>query len=317
MSDERPSQSLAALAPIGDSSAGEVAIELREVSKRFGQVQALQQISFTIPHGQIVAILGPNGSGKTTAISLMLGLRRPTAGQVRLFGHNPRNRHVRARCGVMLQESGVPFALTVRELIALFRSYYPHPLPIDRVLAMADLPRQASLAAGLLSGGQRQRLYFALAICGDPDVLFLDEPTAALDIEMRQAFWHQIRDFVREGKTIVLTTHYLEEADALADRIMILNHGRILADDSPGVLKAQVAQRRVSFDVEAALTPDIFADLPVYSLEIAQSHVALLTPKPEAVMRHLFNQGINLNNLEVVGAGLEEAFITLTQQKAS
>src|SRR5579859_6434212 len=292
-------------------------VELRGASKRFGSVEALRDVSFSVRRGEVVALLGPNGAGKTTAISIMLGLRQPTTGTARLLGLDPRDRQARSQCGVMLQDSGVPMTLSVRELIELFRGYYPHPLPVARVVEMADLGGKANTRAGLLSGGQRQRLYFALAICGDPDVLFLDEPTAALDIEMRQAFWHQIRDFVREGKTIVLTTHYLEEADALADRIMILNHGRILADDSPGVLKAQVAQRRVSFDVEAALTPDIFADLPVYSLEIAQSHVALLSPKPEAVMRHLFNQGINLNNLEVVGAGLEEAFITLTQQKAS
>jgi ABC-2 type transport system ATP-binding protein len=263
----------------------------------------------------VVAILGPNGSGKTTAISLMLGLRRPTGGQVRLFGHHPRDRRARARCGVMLQESGVPLTLTVRELITLFRSYCPHPLPVDRVLSMAELSKQAALAAGTLSGGQRQRLYFALAICGNPDVLFLDEPTASLDIEMRQAFWSQIQGFVREGKTIVLTTHYLDEADALADRIIILDHGRILADDAPAVLKSQVAQKRVSFDATTTLDAKVFTDVPVYRLEIAQHHITLLTPQPEVVVRHVFHEGIDLNNLEVVGASLEEAFLTLTQRK--
>ena len=314
MLDEQPPKTLAASA-LRVSATGETAIELREVSKRFGQVQAVDHLSFVVPQGQVVALLGPNGSGKTTTISLMLGLRRPSSGEVLLFGQQPRDRRARSRCGVMLQESGVPLTLTVRELIALFSSYYPNPLPLQRVLEMAELTRQASSAAGTLSGGQRQRLYFALAVCGNPDVLFLDEPTTALDVEMRQVFWSQMQELVREGKTLVLTTHYLEEADALAERILIIDHGRILADDTPTALKAQVAQKRVSFDVAAPLDPQFFDTLPVYQVQITHEHVTLLTPQPEVVLRHLFTQGVELTHLEVVGAGLEEAFLTLTQRK--
>ena len=176
------------------------AIELQNASKSFGDIQALQQVSFTIPHGQVVALLGPNGAGKTTAISLMLGLRRPSHGQVRLLGHDPRDRWVRSRCGIMLQESGVPLNLTVSETITLFRSYYGHPLPLAQVLEMASMKKKAAASIGSLSGGQRQRLYFALAICGDPDILFLDEPTAGLDVEARHRFWEQISMFVKQGR---------------------------------------------------------------------------------------------------------------------
>ncbi len=185
------------------------AIELQTVSKSFGTVQALHEVNFAIPQGQVVALLGPNGAGKTTAISLMLGLRRPSHGQVSLLGLDPRDRRARSRCGIMLQESGVPLTLTVRETITLFRSYYPHPLPLAQILEMAGLKKKAAAPVGSLSGGQRQRLYFALAICGDPDVLFLDEPTAGLDVEARHSFWDQFRTFVQQGKTILYGVIFL------------------------------------------------------------------------------------------------------------
>ena len=194
-------------------------------------------------------MLGPNGAGKTTAISIMLGLRAPTTGQARLLGLDPHDLRARSGCGVMLQESGVPMSLTVRELVTLFRSYYPTPLPAEQVITMAGLEEKAKARAGTLSGGQRQRLYFALAVCGDPAVLFLDEPTASLDVEARRAFWAQMRGFVQAGKTVLLTTHYLEEADALADRVVVIDHGRVIADATPAAIKARVAGKRVSFDL--------------------------------------------------------------------
>ena len=292
------------------------AIELQNASKSFGVVQALQHVSFAIPQGQVVALLGPNGAGKTTAISLMLGLRRPSHGQVRLLGRDPRDRRVRSRCGIMLQESGVPLNLTVRETITLFRSYYPHPLPLTRVLEMAGLKKKAAAQVGSLSGGQRQRLYFALAICGDPDVLFLDEPTAGLDVEARHRFWEQIRTFVQQGKTILLTTHYLEEADALAERIIVIDHGQVRADASPAALKAQVANNRVAFDVSEPLQPEFFAQLPVQQLELGEHHVSLLTPQLETVLRAVFTQPVEITNLVITGASLEEAFFHLTQDQS-
>jgi ABC-2 type transport system ATP-binding protein len=292
------------------------AIELQNTSKSFGVVQALQHVSFAIPQGQVVALLGPNGAGKTTAISLMLGLRRPSHGQVRLLGRDPRDRRVRSRCGIMLQESGVPLNLTVRETITLFRGYYPRPLPLAQVLEMASLKKRAAASVGSLSGGQRQRLYFALAICGDPDVLFLDEPTAGLDVEARHHFWEQIRAFVQQKKTILLTTHYLEEADALAERIILIDHGQVRADASPAALKARVANNHVVFDVSEPLPTEFFAQLPVQQLELGEHHVSLLTPQLETVLRALFTQPVEITNVTITGASLEEAFFHLTQDQS-
>ena len=191
-------------------------VELIAARKRYGAIEALQGVDLCIRPGEVVALLGPNGAGKTTTISLMLGLRRPTSGSALLFGLDPTDRRARSRVGVMLQESGVMGVLTVRETIRLFRSYYPHPLPLGEILALAGLEEVAHQRVARLSGGQRQRLYFALAICGDPEALFLDEPTAGMDVEARRTFLAGMRTASSAGKTIVLTTHYLEEADALA-----------------------------------------------------------------------------------------------------
>ena len=307
------------LAAAGDRAErpGAPVVELQAVSKRFGAVEALREVSFAVRPGEVVALLGPNGAGKTTAISVMLGLRRPTSGEVRLLGMDPHDRRARSRCGVMLQESGVPMTLTVRELLDLFRSYYPDPLPTAQVIAMADLADKAGARAGNLSGGQRQRLYFALAVCGNPEVLFLDEPTAGLDVEARRDFWGQIRGFVQAGKTILLTTHYLEEADALADRIVVIAHGRLIADATPAALKARTAGKRVSFDLGQPLDESVFAGLPVQRLELAPHHVTLLTSEPETVLRALFARGVELHNLEVVGASLEEAVLELTENQGA
>jgi len=184
-------------------------MEIEGARKRYGNLEALGGVDLVIGPGEVVALLGPNGAGKTTSISLMLGLRRPTAGRVRLFGLDPDDRRARSRCGVMLQESGVPSMLTVRELVDLFRAYYPRPLPTERAIALAGLGDKAGARVGTLSGGQRQRLYFALAVCGDPEVLVLDEPTVGMDVEARHAFLDAIRRLADERRTIVLTTHYL------------------------------------------------------------------------------------------------------------
>jgi ABC-2 type transport system ATP-binding protein len=296
---------------------GAPVVELLAVSKRFGTVEALREASFAVRPGEVVALLGPNGAGKTTAISIMLGLRRPTSGQVRLLGMDPHDRRVRSRCGVMLQESGVPLTLTVRELVDLFRSYYPAPLPTAQIIAMADLADKSGARAGSISGGQRQRLYFALAVCGDPVVLFLDEPTAGLDVEARRDFWGQIRGFVQAGKTILLTTHYLEEADALADRIVVIAQGHVIADATPAALKARTAGKRVSFDLGQPLDESAFAGLPVQRLELTPHHVTLLSPEPETVLRALFARGAALHNLEVIGATLEDAVLDLTEHQGA
>src|SRR5207253_11133648 len=182
--------------------------------------------------GEVVAMLGPNGAGKTTSISLLLGLRKPTSGKALLFGLEPTHLLARSRVGVMLQESGVPQMLKVREIVDLFRSYYPKPLPRDRAIAMAGLEEKTNALVKELSGGQRQRLYFALAVCGDPQVLFLDEPTVGMDVEGRRRFLEEIGALATKGRTVVLTTHYLEEADQLARRVIVIDHGRVIADST-------------------------------------------------------------------------------------
>ncbi len=290
--------------------------ELLNASKRYGQVQALQDVSLAIDPGEVVAMLGPNGAGKTTSISLMLGTRKPTSGAARLFGMSPRDLRARSRIGVMLQESGVPGMLKVEEIVDLFSSYYPAPLPVSESIAMAGLQEKAKTLVKDLSGGQRQRLYLALAVCGNPDVLFLDEPTVGLDIEGRRRFLEEIGELAARGRTVILTTHYLEEADQLARRVIVIDRGRIIADSTPTAIKARVAGKRITFSTAQPLSESQLAGLPLTAQQIDDHRVRLLTNDPENVLRELFRRGVDINDLEVAGADLEEAFVALTQHGA-
>jgi len=211
--------------------------QLANVTKRFGTTTALDGITFSIEPGQLVALLGPNGAGKTTAVRLLLGLCTPDSGIARVFGANPRDAANRVRTGAMLQVARVPETLRVREHIELFSSYYPDPMPLDEVIVAAGLQGIENKNFGDLSGGQKQRLLFGLAICGNPDFIALDEPTVGLDVEARRALWKQIRAFVARGKSVLLTTHYLDEADALADRVIVIDHGRVVAQGTPSEIK--------------------------------------------------------------------------------
>src|SRR5450432_21384 len=210
-------------------------------TKNYGPVQALLDFNFEVRAGELVALLGPNGAGKTTAIKLLLGLATPSRGKVSVFGGDPSSTATHTRVGAMLQVGRVPETLRVWEHIDLFSSYYPNPLPLAETLAIAGLEDLRNRKFGVLSGGQKQRVLFALAICGNPDLLFLDEPTVGLDVEARRALWARIRGFVDRGKTVLLTTHYLEEADALARRIVVINHGRVVAEGSPAEIKTRGA----------------------------------------------------------------------------
>ncbi len=290
------------------------AVELIDAHKRYGSVEAVKGVNVAIHPGELVAMLGPNGAGKTTSINLMLGLRKPTSGRARLFGLDPDDRRARSRCGVMLQDSGVPDTLTVRELVELFTSYYPHPMSPDRAIGLAGLDQQAKRQAGKLSGGQRQRLYFALAVCGDPELIFFDEPTVGMDVESRRSFLDSIREFGREGKTIVLTTHYLEEADELAERVIVIDRGVVIADASPAEIKSHVVGRRVSFTTSQPLSEGDLRGLPYSRLDLDRNRVRLFSNAPEAVLRELFSRGVEIRDLQVVGADLEEAFLALTTE---
>jgi len=261
-------------------------------------------------------MLGPNGAGKTTSISLMLGTRKPTSGTARLFGMNPRDIRARSRIGVMLQESGVPGMLRVREMVDLFSTYYPAPLQVSEAIEMAGLQEKTKTLVKDLSGGQRQRLYLALAVCGNPDVLFLDEPTVGMDVEGRRRFLEEIGDLGARGRTVILTTHYLEEADQLAQRIIVIDRGRIVADATPAAIKARVAGKRVTFTTPQTLSESQLAGLPLNARQIDDHRARLLTNEPETVLRELFRRGVEIHDLEVSGADLEEAFVAMTQHGA-
>lgn len=288
-----------------------VAAQLVAATKKYGAVEALKGVSLDIELGDVVAMLGPNGAGKTTSISLLLGLRKPTSGKALLFGLDPTDLDARSRVGVMLQESGIPAMLKVREIVDLFRCYYAKPMASDRAIAMAGLEEKAGALVKELSGGQRQRLYFALAVCGDPEVLFLDEPTVGMDVEGRRSFIDRIAEFANLGRTVVLTTHYLEEADQLAKRVIVIDRGVVIADASPQEIKSKVAGKRVRFTAPTLTDKDL-EGLPITTSTISDQKVQLLTNQPETVLRELFRRAIEISDLEVSGADLEDAFISLT-----
>ncbi len=285
--------------------------ELRNVSKRFGSIVALDDISLEIHRGEVVALLGANGAGKTTAVRMLLGLARPNAGTALVFGKDPLVSANRMRTGAMLQIGKVPETLRVTEHIELFSSYYPNPLPMSDVLRLAGLEGLERRLFGELSGGQKQRVLFALAICGNPDLLILDEPTLGLDVETRRAMWAQVRDFVNGGGSVLLTTHHLEEADALAHRIIVIDRGRVLTVGTPDDIKRRAASRRIRCTTAVPLhTLRLLPD--VAAVSESGDLVEILTSNPEAVTRVLLDRDHTLSNLEVTNAGLEEAFLALT-----
>jgi ABC-2 type transport system ATP-binding protein len=285
--------------------------ELRRAVKRYGAVTALDGIDFAVRPGEVVALLGPNGAGKTTAVQLLLGLVRASEGEARLFGLDPRKPEARMRTGAMLQISKVPETLKVKEHLHLISSYYPHPLPQREVMAAAGLDGLENRLFGKLSGGQKQRVLFALALCGNPDLLFLDEPTVGLDVESRRAFWAVIEEKAGQGRSVLLTTHYLEEADALADRIVLINRGRIAAEGTPAEIKARAAGRKVR--CLTSLSLEEVAALPgVKSARRDGDLTELFAAEAERAVRELLSRDPRLTSLEVRGADLEEAFLTLT-----
>jgi len=291
---------------------GAVVASLEGVSKKYGEVCALRNVNFNVSAGQVVALLGPNGAGKTTAIKLLLGLIQPNSGETRVFGGDPTHPQNRMRTGAMLQVGKVPETLRVREHIDLFSTYYPNPLPLAEVLAAAGLEKLCNRKFGDLSGGQRQRTLFALAICGNPDLLFLDEPTVGLDVEARRTLWEEIRRLVDRGKTVLLTTHYLEEADALADRIAVINQGQIIAEGTPSAIKSQTSGKRIRC-ITALSVADLLLIPGVTAAKRDREATEIHTAGAETVVRALLARDPTLSGLEITTAGLEEAFLALTQ----
>ena len=288
-----------------------VTAQLNDVSKRFGSIAALNSLSLAIRAGELVALLGPNGAGKTTAVRLLLGLTKPDSGTARVFGLDPREPRNRMQTGAMLQVGKVPETLRVREHIELFSSYYAAPLAMSEIIESAGLRGIEDRLFGELSGGQRQRVLFALAICGNPDLLILDEPTVGLDVDARRGIWDEIRRFVGKGRSVLLTTHYLEEADSLADRIIVIDHGRVIAEGTPAEIKSRASGKRIR--CATVLTLDVVRSLPFVTSATRDAFTTeILTSNSDAVVRELLAQDAKLSNLEVTSAGLEEAFLTLT-----
>jgi ABC-2 type transport system ATP-binding protein len=296
-------------------SESHVVAKLDTASKRYGGVLALDRVDLEVRRGEVLAVLGPNGAGKTTAISLLLGLLKTDTGSATLFDAAPQSLTSRRRIGAMLQTSGVPDTLSVGELVALFRSYYPRPRTVADIVEMAGISDLLKRRYGTLSGGQQRRAQFALALVGNPEILFLDEPTTGLDIDARETLWKTIRDLVREGCAVVLTTHYLEEAEALANRVSVLARGRIVAAGSVQQIRSRVAQRQIR--CVSALSPEAIARWPeVRSVARDGERIQIVTDAAEAVVRQLLAEDAGLSELEVKRAGLAEAFVEITREAA-
>lgn len=291
---------------------------LDRVTRRFGAVTALDELSLEIRSGETVALLGANGAGKTTAVETLLGLIEPDAGTVGLFSGPPRQAVEAGRVGVMLQDAGLPQGVRVGELISLVRGLYPDPSSVHDILRLTDLTSAAHRQVQRLSGGQRQRVRLALALVGHPDLVVLDEPTAALDVEARRAFWSGVEVAVAAGQTVLFATHRLEEADAVADRVIIVARGQVVAAGTPEQVKAAgrgPSTVRVAAD---GLSPELLAVLPgVERVETGHARFTLHTADPDRTVRALLDRAPDAKDLEVVRAGMEEAFLSLIREELS
>jgi ABC-2 type transport system ATP-binding protein len=312
------------MSPIAAESIDAVA-SLTSITKRYANgVLALDNLSLTIGRGEIVALLGPNGAGKSTAIKLLMGLSSPTTGTVRIFGVDPHQIAARIRTGVMLQVGRAPEMLRVREHIELFRGYYPNPMPYRDILKAAGLETIEERMFGQLSGGQKQRVLFALALSGDPDLVFLDEPTVGFDIEARRGMWAQIRSLAARGKTVLLTTHYLEEADALAHRIIVINKGRIVCAGTPTEVKSLGStvtgtsanhSPKIIRCATTLPTTTLLAIPGVTSARLTDNLATLTSTQPESTLRELLALDQTLHSLNVQSPSLEDAFLALTSER--
>ncbi|HST79398.1 MAG TPA: ABC transporter ATP-binding protein [Verrucomicrobiae bacterium] len=293
-----------------------VVAQLERVTKRFGNVTALNDVGLAIPQGRIMGLLGPNGAGKTTMVRLLLGMMRPNRGKVTVYDGDPTDASVRVRIGAMLQVGKVPETLRVREHIQLFSSYYPQPLSIAETIALAGLESVAGRLFGELSGGQKQRVLFALAICGNPDLLVLDEPTVGLDVEARHGLWDRVRDLVSRGKTIILTTHYLEEADALSDRIVVINNGSVIAHGTPGEIKSSIGGKIIRC-ASVLTAEDVKLLRGVIQVRESRGVLEIRATNPDEVIRTLLARDPGLSGLEVTSTSMDEAFLALTRPQAN
>ncbi|MFE5486968.1 ABC transporter ATP-binding protein [Streptomyces sp. NPDC056527] len=289
------------------------AVVFEAATKTYGGVPAVDGIDLTVRRGETVALLGRNGAGKSTTIALLLGLDEPDGGRVSLFGGAPARAVEAGRVGAMLQEGRPVPRVTVRELVSFVARTYPAPLPVAEALALAGLTELAGRRVDRLSGGQVQRVRFAVALAGSPELIVLDEPTAALDVEARQAFWESMRGYARRGNTVLFSTHYLEEADAHADRIVVLDSGRVVADGTSEQLKRAAGGSLVSFDLAGGPTEGLTLLPGVTSVEIRGDRALLRTDDSDATVRALAAMDA-IRGLEVAAVSLDDAFLTLTRR---
>jgi ABC-2 type transport system ATP-binding protein len=296
-------------------------IHARGLRKTFpspaGPIEAVREVDLSIAHGETAALLGPNGAGKSTTIDMLLGLRRAESGEISLFGQSPADAVAGGRIGAMLQVGSLIPDLSVRELVAMMASLYPRALGVDEVLELTGLSALGERRTQKLSGGETQRARFATALVGDPELLVLDEPTAGMDVEGRRAFWTAIRELAARGKTILFATHYLEEADANADRAVLMARGQVVADGPTTEIKARVGGRTIRATVPGA---DLAALSELPGVTRAEAHgdtVILACSDSDAAIRALLGTQPDARDIEITGAGLEEAFVELTTESAA
>ena len=291
---------------------GAPAIAVEGVSKRYGDVRATDGVDFRVDPGQTIGLLGPNGAGKSTTLDIMLGLVRPDEGRVRLFGMPPAGAIRAGKVGAMLQSGGLMPEVKVRDLIRLVHRLARHPLTVAEIMRQADIEDIGGHRVDKLSGGQRQRIRFALAIVEDPELIVLDEPTAGMDVATRNRFWETMRAQTKNGRTLLFATHYMEEADSAADRILVMHQGRLLADSTPAAMKARTGLRRLTFTSTLADTDRMEALPGVVEAQVRQESVELHSADSDATVEALIVGGLRPRDLEITGLGLEQAYLSLT-----
>jgi ABC-2 type transport system ATP-binding protein len=290
-----------------------VLANLKGVRKRYGKVTALDGLDLSVNKGELLALLGPNGAGKSTAISILLGLQSPDEGEAHLFGLSPQEIDGRRRIGVMMQEVMLPGVMRCRELLEQVAGYYPLPYEVSTVVKRLSLESLAERRYDKLSGGQKRQVQFALALIGRPELMFLDEPTVGMDIQAREALWRVIRELLHEGCSIVLTTHYLEEAEALADRVVVMARGKTMTTGTVDEIRANVSRKQVS--LASKLSADVVRGWPeVLSVAVERDRLQITTRIAEPLLQRLFREDPGLSDIEVKRAGLAEAFTELTTE---
>lgn len=289
-------------------------LKTKQLTHRFGTKVALDKIDLSIPASGVTALLGANGAGKTTLINCALGLLKPSSGAISLFGQSPGESNTKQMVGVMLQDSGLPDLLTAREQIQLFRSYYQSPLPTNEIIQRCNLMSFIDQRYKKLSGGQKRRVQFALAILGNPKIVFLDEPTTGLDIDARKIVWNTIINLAQSGTAVVLTTHYLEEADSLADHTIVMSHGKVIANDTTANIReaasGAIVRCQTSLDKDRILSFN-----SVRSVEKLGNNLQIATSDATACLQELLSLDPQLSNLTVSKSSLEDAFVQLNQSQ--